>query len=183
MTTRAIRPREDLLFVEGPDDGVFVNALVKRHLEVDLADLRLVKTNPDGGGADWALGKFDEALRSPRRDARVGLIIDRDREENDKLPAVRARFDAVRHAVDSGAVTPGQFDIWMWPNNKDLGDLETLIAAMAPPPPDLLTHADRASREARSTHGAEFRAQDELKATLKVRSIWLDARRAGGYQK
>jgi hypothetical protein len=34
---------------------------------------------------------------------------------------------------------------------------------------------------AKREHGAEYEGADEAKATLKVRSIWRDARAAGGY--
>jgi hypothetical protein len=87
---RTINTRFDALFVEGPDDGAVINALIYKLTGIELAKKPyLVRTNEAGGGDDWALRQFDQYIARPREDARVGVIVDRDGAETDKWPAVR----------------------------------------------------------------------------------------------
>ncbi|MFO0681131.1 MAG: DUF3226 domain-containing protein [Sandaracinus sp.] len=180
MTRRALCKGLDQLIVEGTDDRAFINALVQRRLGVDIVAPKLIKTRDDGGGASWALSEFAEQLKTPRPTARVGLVLDRDAAANDNLPRVRAQLESVAARVRDGAIHDGQFGIWMWPDNASYGDLEDLVLSMAGSSP-LLEHAATSTRHARSGLTAEYRESDERKATLKVRSIWLDAARAAGY--
>jgi hypothetical protein len=60
---RQINAKIDALFVEGPDDGAVVNALVKKLLGIDLAKRPyLVRANEAGGGDSWALREFDQLV-------------------------------------------------------------------------------------------------------------------------
>jgi hypothetical protein len=81
---RAINAKIDALFVEGPDDGSVVNALVERTLHIDISHRRsrLVRTNEAGGGDAWALRAFRDYVELKHEGARVGLILDRDSAEN-----------------------------------------------------------------------------------------------------
>ena len=91
--SREINPKIDALFVEGPDDGAVVNALIEKLTGKTLGTLRLVRTDDKGGGAPWALRKFDDFVAVAQPGARVGVIIDRDGIEGrpDNGPAVSAR--------------------------------------------------------------------------------------------
>jgi hypothetical protein len=89
---RTINARFDALFVEGPDDGAVINALIHKLTGIELAKKPyLVRTNEMGGGDNWALRQFDQYITTPRKDGRVGVIVDRDGAETDKWPAVRDR--------------------------------------------------------------------------------------------
>jgi hypothetical protein len=81
----------DALFVEGPDDGALVNAFVNRLTGIDLArePYRLVKAQP-AGGDKWAVRQFKQRIDEGRPGARIGLIVDRDQEANDKWPTISA---------------------------------------------------------------------------------------------
>ena len=143
--TRAINPKIDALFVEGPDDGAVVNAFVKRLTGADLARRPyLVRTNESGGGAPWALRAFDEYVTSAPDGARIGLIIDRDGIENrpDNWPKVSSLVARLGGTADGprleGHVVHRRFGIWMWPDNVTVGgDLETFVAGVLSPSPVL----------------------------------------------
>ena len=69
----------DALFVEGPDDGALVNALIKRLTGVELAKRPyLVRTSDEGGGASRTMREFEDYIGEDQPDARIGLIVDRD---------------------------------------------------------------------------------------------------------
>ncbi len=183
---RGLQQSLDALFVEGPDDGAVVNALVAAGLRVDLATppRRIVRVRPEGGGDRWALGAFDAYLATARPEARVGVIVDRDTVDNDKWPAVRERLKRLgldATAPDpSGAIVRGRIGLWMWPDNVRHGRLEQIVTELVGDSPALAFARD-ASRRAREEHGAEFDPTHIDKATLKVRSVWRDATAAGGY--
>lgn len=91
LVSRSINARIDTLFVEGPDDGAVVNALVKKRLGLELARRPyLVRVNEEGGGDSWALRELERHIATAQSGARVGAIVDRDTVENDKWPAVSA---------------------------------------------------------------------------------------------
>ncbi|HWU86809.1 MAG TPA: DUF3226 domain-containing protein [Kofleriaceae bacterium] len=184
---REINDKIDALFVEGPDDGAVVNALVRKLSGIDLAKrpYRVVRTLEDGGGDSWALREFERYLATERPGARVGLIVDRDEVTNDKWPAVSAILH--RLGVETrdgptagGAIIDGRYGIWMWPDNTSHGDLETFVAGIVPQSA-LLTYASEACRVAKGEHAAEYELRHVRKAALKVRSVWRDASAAGGY--
>lgn len=186
MTARAIDAKLDALFVEGPDDGVVVNALVLKGTGVDITrrESRLVRLNEEGGGDAWALRQFDDKVKTARAGARIGVIVDRDSAENDKWPAVRDRLRRLGLQVDApipaGAIVDGRCGIWMWPDNVSHGDLESFVAGIVPRSA-ALTYAEEASQIAKAAHGAEYETRHARKAALKVRSVWRDATTAGGY--
>ena len=183
---REIRAKIDALFVEGPDDGAVVNALVKKRLGIDLARRsRLVQVNEEGGGDTWALSEFERYVAAEQPGARIGVIVDRDGVANNKWPAVSALLR--RLGVESpggpaveGAIVDGRHGIWMWPDNISHGDLETFVAGIIPQS-ELLAYANEASRVAKEDHAAEYEVGHSRKAALKVRSVWRDASAAGGY--
>jgi hypothetical protein len=182
---RTINTRFDALFVEGPDDGAVINALIYKLTGIELAKKPyLVRTNEAGGGDDWALRQFDQYIARPREDARVGVIVDRDGAETDKWPAVRDLVKRLGGDAEgpraSGTIVDGRYGIWMWPDNVNFGDLEAFVAGIVPPSA-ALTYAEQVSRTAKEVHGAEYKAGHARKAALKVRSVWRDASAAGGY--
>ena len=183
--SRQINAKIDALFVEGPDDGAVVNAFVKKLTGIELATRPyLIRASDDGGGDLWALREFDEYIREKKKGARVGVIVDRDRMDRDKWPAVRERLRALGGVADgpiaTGAIVDGRYGIWMWPDNIGHGDLENFVAGIIPASP-LLTYATEVCGIAKETHGAEYNLMHSRKAALKVRSVWRDASAAGGY--
>lgn len=184
---REINDKIDALFVEGPDDGAVVNALVKKLLGIDLArtPYRVVRTREEGGGDVWALREFKKYIDTARPSARVGLIVDRDDATNDKWPAVSAILrdlgaSKLGGPTASGAIVDERYGIWMWPDNITYGDLETFVAGIIPHSVTL-TYAIEACRVAKADHAAEYELGHGRKAALKVRSVWRDASAAGGY--
>lgn len=181
---REIKAKIDALFVEGPDDGAVVNAFVNKLTDIDLAKLRLVKTKEEGGGDTWALPAFEKYIGEKRENARVGLIVDRDGPQNDNWPSVRALLARMGRDLDgplpTGVIVDGRYGIWMWPDNTNLGDLESFVSGIVPQSA-VLRYADEVCRTAKEIHGAEYELRHSRKAALKVRSVWRDASAAGGY--
>lgn len=185
---RTLNAKLDALFVEGPDDGAVVNALVKKLLGLDLSRRPyLVRTNEDGGGASWALSAFDAYVKEAPAGSRIGVIVDRDGTVGrpDNWPGIHARLQKlgsdVRGPDQNGAIVEGRVGIWMWPDNVSVGgDLESFVSGIIPPAP-LLAHATEASRIAKESFEAEYDPAHAAKAALKVRSVWRDASAAGGY--
>lgn len=190
---REINDRIDALFVEGPDDRALVNALVNRLAGIDLArePYRVVKTRPDGGGDTWAVRQFKRRIEEGRRQsgnglqARIGLIVDRDDDTNDKWPAVAAilrdlGMEPSGGPDGAGAIVSGRYGVWMWPDNVSHGDLETFVAGIVPQVP-IFAYANEVCRIAKADHAAEYDHRHARKAALKVRSVWRDASAAGGY--
>jgi hypothetical protein len=184
---RALNDKIDALFVEGPDDGAFVNAFLSNREGIDLSrhPHRLVRTNADGGGDSWALREFEKYTTTARAGARVGVVVDRDQVGNDKWPAVHALLRRLGGDVPdtpsaAGVIVQGRCGVWMWPDNISHGDLETLVASILPPSATL-SYATEVCRVAKDDHGAEYEPRHARKASLKVRSVWRDASAAGGY--
>jgi len=183
---RVIDARIDALFVEGPDDGALVNALVKKTLGADLARRpHLVRTREEGGGDAWALDEFERYIANERPGARVGLIVDRDNASNDKWPAVSAMLrrlgmETRDGPTAAGAIVGGRYGVWMWPDNVGHGALEDFVTGIIPQT-SIVTYASEACRVAKDEHAAEYDPGDARKAALKVRSLWCDASAAGGY--
>src|SRR5262245_47596418 len=115
---REINDKIDALFVEGTDDGAVVNSLIRKLAGIDLARKphRIVRANEEGGGASWALREFERYISTERREARVGLIVDRDDASNDNWPAVSAVLQRlgldVRGPSSTGAIVDGRYGIW-----------------------------------------------------------------------
>jgi hypothetical protein len=178
---REIGAKIDALVVEGPDDGVVVNAFVHKTMRLEIGGRRGLVRTSESGGYEWALRQFAEFVRTAHPGARVGLIVDRDQVDNDKWPSVREQLRGLGADVseprDEGVIVDGRFGIWMWPDNVSHGALEAFVASIIPRS-SLLTFA---SETARREHGAEFNAAHAGKAALKVRSVWRDASAAGGY--
>jgi hypothetical protein len=87
--SRTLNAKIDALFVEGPDDGAVINALIKKLAGIDLAKRPyLVRTNDAGGGDAWAIDAFKRFVDTAQPDARIGVVVDRDHAANDKLPSV-----------------------------------------------------------------------------------------------
>lgn len=176
----------DALFVEGPDDGALVNALVKRLTGTELAQRPyLVRTSDQGAGASWTTREFEDYVAEDQPGARIGLIVDRDSAANDKWPTVsailrRLGLDTRDGPGAAGAIVDGRHGIWMWPDNVSLGDLETFVVGIIPQAP-ILAYATEACRIAKNEHAAEYELHHARKAALKVRSVWRDASAAGGY--
>lgn len=184
---RTINDKIDALFVEGPDDGAVVNALVRKLIGLDLARQphRVVRTREEGGGAFWAAREFERHVTEARPEARVGLIVDRDDVPHDPWPAVseilrRVGADPRGGPAAEGVIVDGRFGIWMWPDNVSHGDLEDFVAGIIPQAP-ILTYAVEACGVAKASHAAEYELRHSRKAAFKVRSIWRDASAAGGY--
>ena len=188
---RQLRPKEDALFVEGPDDMAVVNALVKVPLGLDIGRPVELARKPlsQTGGLEAAIAGFERRVRERKAGAHVGLLIDRDGHDGrgDNMPRVEgwSRINGLAANQSAGGgrtvILPdgGRLGIWMWPDNASTGDLENLVASRVTPG-SAWDFARQASAEAKAKHLAEFDLLESRKVELKVRSVWL-GESGGGY--
>lgn len=139
-------PGRDALFVEGPDDGVVVNALADKGLVIDLARSRLIKVGKrDGaGGFDQALALFRDAASAIKPGGRIGLLVDRDGVDGkpDRWDDVRATLlhlglgppatPPSEGWVSSGSTPGSRVGVWLMPDNLRNGDLEDFLEELLP---------------------------------------------------
>lgn len=186
--SRRLDEKRHFLFVEGIDDGVVVNALVRSRLDIDLTAQggRVVQV---GQGWQGAIDRFKLTARG-LADRRVGLLVDRDGapEQGDRLPSVLACLRDLGYSPpemlpSAGWWVPGhdggRIGTWLMPDNTGHGDLETFLEDLLPEDRRLFDFAGSATTEARG-YGATYSLLDRRKAHLHAYSAWLDEP-GGGY--
>lgn len=191
---RELSMRLDSLFVEGPDDGVVVNALVRKLLGQEIGrakERKIVKRNDAAPGVEGAIDLFDKALGIVGENHRVGLLIDRDGVDGkpDRWPAVSAALarrgftppDAPPRAgwTHDGLPRSSRVGVWLMPDNEAFGDLETLLARMVPSDDALWPYAQGATDLAPACQ-ARFKPKDQRKALIHAWTAWQDEP-GGGY--
>lgn len=178
------------LIVEGPDDGVVVNALVRRRLGHDLArkDQRIVKS---AEGITNAIDLFKKAAARVQPNGRVGLLVDRDGLDNkpDRWIEVRAALAQLEFSPPelppsqgwsmAGPNAGSKVGVWLMPDNVQPGDLEHFLESLLPQDRKLWDFAGAATTDARR-HAATYREKDLRKAHVHAWLSWLDAP-GGGY--
>lgn len=176
------------LFVEGPDDGSVVNAIVldRRGLDLSKKGQRVVKV---ATGWSAALEEFRIAVEKVGGDGRIGLLLDRDGGpgQGDRWTNVRDTLRRLGYEVGEPRAE-GWFErrggrarvgVWLMPDNVHLGDLETFLEALLPVDRSLWDHSIAATTASKN-HGSTFLDKDERKARLHAWTAWLDEP-GGGY--
>lgn len=142
---------------------------------------------PSGYPELRAAGNVDEVLRNIPVQVPVagrlpqGFVLDADRPLASRWAAVRDRLGEVgvqtppepaaegfvgraeRYRVDVG--------VWLMPDNRRDGKLETFLADLMGDPDPLAPHAQRSTQAARA-HGAAFSDHDEVKAVVRCWLAW-----------
>jgi hypothetical protein len=173
------------IFVEGANDGAVINKLIAARLGFSLSappSHRIIDAPIGDGGFDEALRRFSAALTA-QRPARLVLVVDRDGHDGkpDRWLAVAAALKGVGAQVDEPGVSGtrlelswGRVGVWLMPDNRSPGDLESLLVAMLPSTAGALwAHATEATDQARAL-GARWRDPHRSKACLHTWLAWQD---------
>lgn len=170
------------LIVEGRDDGAAIRALLARHgADWDTPDPRLPYVH-EARSVERAIHAptLSAEIKLPRR--RLGIVVDADDD-------VVQRWQQVRGALNSAGVTcvpvdldpgglviAGPFDdqmigVWMMPDNRRVGALESFLQELVPSNDAIWPHAGDATTEA-MRRGAPLGRQDRLKGQMYAWLAW-----------
>jgi hypothetical protein len=182
----------DVLIVEGGDDGAVVNALVHKRLQKDISATKLVKVGRGDAdaGFETALTLFASAANQLHPNQRLGLLVDRDAVDGkpdrwDAVQAVLKRFGYELSLppgdgwIANGPKTGSRLGVWLMPDNIHPGDLESFVEALLPADRALWDFACSATTTARE-HGAPYLEKDARKARVHAWLAWLNEP-GGGY--
>jgi hypothetical protein len=169
------------IFTEGSDDKfVVINTLLALHPEWKRSDNTVARVDvKDGPGWPGVLNSFALAAKNT---GRFGLIVDADDDPQKKWRDVCDRLK--RDGWVPPEVLPDEawidskgdtsIGVWLFPNNRDAGNLETALTQMLPTDEPLWAHAHAASQSALRGHGAKFRESDLAKAALRSWLAWQE---------
>lgn len=196
MTQRASkRGHPRLLFVEGDEDKRFVPWLVEGGCDIAWErDGSVVVYIEAAGGVDAILrpGKLAAELRDSRREA-VGVVIDADIDPRARWQAVRDRLSreladldprCPEQAPEQGFIAtvdadaprgPIRLGVWMMPDNRAPGMVQTLARALTPMDSAQPLHdlAEQSCDQAAQL-GAPFRPTHRDKAVIHTWLAWQD---------
>jgi len=193
-----LHQQQHLLFCEGNDDLHVIVAIINRRIDPapfrhNQRQTRIIRaahaTTGDDGNFGAALQGFAAALES-QRPCRVGLVVDRDTPKHGRIAAIKRRLHSIRslwndptdeehllsrlgHSDIIATASHGQrWGIWLMPDNRHDGTLETFIAGLGLRHSELQKHATTATADASNMKGA-FREAEQAKATLHAYLAWI----------
>lgn len=169
------------LLVEGSDDHHSIIHLLKRH-GFDWDDETTVRPYVDAtGSVEKLLRTLPVALKSSYE--RIGVVLDAD----SRLPnrwaqlqssAGHAGVDLPEAPDPGGTIADGfrpgsRVGLWLMPDNRDPGTLESFLARLIPDGDPVWPYADEVSAEARR-RGGRCRDTDHLKSALHSWLAWQE---------
>jgi hypothetical protein len=174
---------ENRLLVEGEEDKrVLPELLEKAGLQWGAKGNEVVRIH----SLDGVENLTEEQVGSQLKGAglkRLGVLIDADDDPDARWLSVRASvapwFALPSKPLSDGFVLPAsgsnpRFGVWMMPDNTTRGMLETFMLALRPASePALLTHAERATDDARNLQ-APFSPSHRDKALIHTWLSWRD---------
>lgn len=187
------------LFCEGVDDRHVISALLNKRIEPEPFPKKDRRTHiiqettaepGDDGSFGAALRAFGAALANQKLQC-IGLVVDRDSSEHKRIDQIRARLrridsdllyrdptqeqqfkDALGHRGALVCAPEGRkWGIWLMPDNRSEGNLETLIAGLPKTHSALWEHAADSTAEVGDKPG-RFHPTDEAKARLHAYLAW-----------
>ena len=143
-----------ILLVEGPDDKHVIRCICAKLCIQFTASIKPL------GGARGVLSAIPRELEAGTGQGRVvGVIVDANADLAGRWQAVGDRFRAAGYysfpcnPVPTGTILPSptgtalpRAGVWVWPNNKDCGELEDFLRGLVPPGDQLLPFAERVVR-------------------------------------
>ena len=185
-------PSNDKLFVEGPDDGAVVNAIVERRFAIDIGPKRLVSAGAAGKRCfDSALDRFATAVANVHPGSGVGLLVDRDGIDGkpDRWGQVRGALERLKLKpptdppadgwISEGATQGSRLGVWLMPDNLRYGDLEMFLEEMLPADRALWNYAQTCTGGVPNS-AEKFLPKDLRKANIHAWTAWLNPP-GGGY--
>lgn len=188
-----------LLFCEGVDDKHVIAALLNQRIKPEPFSRENTQTHiikdakaqiGDKGNFDAALRDFGTALAIKRR-LRMGLVVDRDSSNHKRIDQILAGIAKIggdnlycdsaqeqqfkTELGDRGVIVNApegrEWGIWLMPDNRSDGNLETLIAGLPKTHSALWEHAADSTAEVGDKPG-RFHPTDEAKARLHAYLAW-----------
>ena len=177
-------PREDSpyrLLVEGSDDQHSVIHLLRRH-GFDWDDKSIDRPYLDAtDGVENLLLALPVTLKSSYK--RVGVIVDANSHLPNRWAQLRSRAGSVGVRLPDvpdpdGTIVAGfrpnsQVGLWLMPDNREPGTLESFLARLIPAEDALWPYAGEVIAEARA-RGARCREKDHLKGALHTWLAWQE---------
>jgi hypothetical protein len=168
------------LHVEGPDDLNSIANLVKAH-GFDYSRDRSVPEIKAIGGIDKLLDGIETAVELSTGRA-VGFVLDADAPLADRWRSVRNRLgnagvDAVPDSlpadgfVGASSRYKARVGVWLMPDNRSDGDLESFLLTLVRAGDPVLPHAEGATDRAKQL-GAEFEEIHRRKAVIHAWLAW-----------
>jgi hypothetical protein len=141
-------PRRELL-VEGTDDLHVMSALFMAHKLPD--DFKVVKPKDDQGGVDELFKTVPTRLKQSDLE-RIGIVVDADEHVLSRWATIKSILEQSGCANVPTSPTPQGFvmqipdgpkvGVWIMPDNKEPGILESFLAFLTPPTDLLLMHVN-----------------------------------------
>jgi hypothetical protein len=172
-----------LLLVEGETERRLLPELLEANGIQWPRDAIPVYIEPMGGFDNfWGKGVIQTHLKAARREA-VGLIFDADEPEDRRWETVVSRCRPFGVELPGSAPHDGwftestpdgpRFGVWMMPDNRSRGYLETFLDLLVPHPEDPLYQYAQDAVDTALDHGAEFdRDRGRDKARIHTLLAW-----------
>ncbi|MDR0379016.1 MAG: hypothetical protein LBI62_03585 [Candidatus Accumulibacter sp.] len=169
------------LLVEGRDDLYAVANLLKRHIDWkdDDPPLEIIDCN----GSSLLEGE-EISVRLKSSDTKIlGIVLDADGDCRGKWEQIRRL--CLPHITNmpkalprEGLIVPsrqGRFGVWIMPDNRHPGMLETFLKSLVPEKHErLLSYAEMTSKRAKSRFGAPYGDTHYDKAVMRTWLAWMD---------
>ena len=168
---------KSVLYVEGRDDMHVIRHLLSRH-GVDVSEIEIKHAE----GKDALLSLIEQAV-SVSNGRSVGFVLDADESAPNRWRAVRDRLektglDLPKEIPPDGFVGKAekyqaQVGVWLMPDNRQSGALETLLEGLIDSGDALFVHA-RDSTSVAKEKGAAFADAKRTKSELHAWLAWQE---------
>ena len=167
-----------ILLVEGVDDEHVMKHICGNHGIPHLDEIR------EHGGAPNLLESVPVRIKASEEGDVVGIVIDADTDVDARWRSIRDRITTMGYENTPQAPTPEgtiidppertllpRLGIWIMPNNRTDGILETFLRFLVPQPSALLEHAEKSVSNIPAGE-QRFEPKDKPKAVIHTWLAW-----------
>lgn len=167
------------LLVEGKEDVYTVAELMGNYVAWGKPEpVKIVQCN---GEEIFTPGRISAEIKSA---SIVGVIVDADNDLSHKWNGIRQQIlplfgevptDLPEEGLVISTPTSGKFGLWIMPDNRQHGMLETFLSWLVPDEEmPVWTHALESTAAAKFKHGASYRSSHLDKANIHAWLAWAD---------
>ena len=165
-----------MLLVEGSDDKHVIRCICAK-----LCVQCPTSIKPHGGVTNLLPAITLELQAGVGQNQIIGVIVDANANLAERWQAVGDRFRAAGYhfpasPTPTGTIIPSRIGsplpragVWVWPNNKDCGELEDFLKSLVPPEDQLLPFAKRVVK---CLPEKRFTCSDQSKAVIHTWLAW-----------